>query len=254
VNFTKAIVRKPGPEIIKAITTAEMGEPDFDKANIQHSVYVETLESLGVEVTVLEADPQYPDGCFVEDTAVVTERCAIIDNPGAPSRKGEITAIEEALRGFYTQMEHICVPGTLEGGDVLRIEDDFYIGLSSRTNMEGANQLIQFLHKYDYTGVMVPMKEMLHLKTGLAYLENNVLLTAGEFVNHQLFHSFQEIIVEENEAYAANCIWINGSVLIPYGFPHTQDAIHKAGFSTIPLDTSEYQKLDGGLSCLSLRF
>jgi len=254
MKFTKAIVRKPGSELIKGLSTVELGLPDHDKACIQHSVYVETFELLGVEVTVLEADPRYPDGCFVEDTAVLTERCAIIDNPGAPSRKGEVKTIEEALHRFYDSVEHIEEPGTLEGGDVMRVGDHFYVGLSSRTSSEGADQLIQILNKHDYTGSVVPMKEMLHLKTGLAFLENNVLLVAGEFIHDPLFQSFEKIVIEEDEAYAANCIWINGSVLIPYGFPKTNEAIRKAGFPTIPLDMSEYQKLDGGLSCLSLRF
>ncbi|MFC1501794.1 dimethylarginine dimethylaminohydrolase family protein [bacterium] len=254
MKYKNAIVREPGPEIVNALRTDLLEEPDYSKAVIQHMVYVETLQTCGLEVTVLESDHEYPDGCFVEDTAVLTERCAIIDNPGAPSRKGEITAIGESLSDFYTDIEHIQDPGTLEGGDVLRVNDHFYIGLSRRTNEKGARQLSRLLEKYDYSSSVVELKDMLHLKTGVAYLEKNVLLVAGEFIHNPDFDAFQKIEIEKSEEYAANCIWVNDHVLVPYGFFRTEDAIQKAGFSTIPLDVSEFQKLDGGLSCLSLRF
>lgn len=254
MKYKNAIVREPGPEIVNALRTDLLEEPDYSKAVIQHLVYVETLQTCGLEVTVLESDPEYPDGCFVEDTAVLTERCAIIDNPGAPSRKGEITAIEESLSDFYTDIEHIQDPGTLEGGDVLRVNDHFYIGLSRRTNEKGARQLSRLLEKYDYSSSVVELQDMLHLKTGVAYLEKNILLVAGEFIHNPDFDAFQKIEIEKSKEYAANCIWVNDYVLIPYGFSRIEDAIHKAGFSTIPLDMSEFQKLDGGLSCLSLRF
>jgi dimethylargininase len=240
--------------MVHGLTTSHIGKPDYRKALIQHAAYVSALESCTVIVTVLDADPGFPDGCFVEDTAVLTGRCAIIDNPGEPSRKGEITAIEDVLRSFYSDIEHIQNPGTLEGGDVMQVKNHFYIGLSRRTNNEGAQQLIGFLEKYGYTGSVINMNEMLHLKTGLAYLGKNVLLAAGEFVHHPGFDAFHRIEINSREAYAANCLGVNDCVFVPRGFRTTREAVEKAGFSVVQLDMSEFQKLDGGLSCLSLRF
>ncbi|MFO7891189.1 MAG: N(G),N(G)-dimethylarginine dimethylaminohydrolase, partial [bacterium] len=151
-------------------------------------------------------------------------------------------------------IEHITPPGTLEGGDVLRAEDHFYIGLSSRTNKAGAEQLIGILKKYGYSGSAVNLKHMLHLKTGIAYVGRGIFLTAGECINHPVFTNQDNILVEDKEAYAANAIAVNGNVLIPSGFPSTRKKIEAAGLPVIELDVSEFQKMDGGLSCLSLRF
>jgi len=192
----------------------------------------------------------------VEDVAVLTERCAIITNPGADSRKGEEKEIVNTLSEFYPEerIEYISSPGTLEGGDVMMVGNHFYIGLSARTNAAGAEQFIKLLKKYSHTGSVVPLKKVLHLKTGLAYLENNNLLAAGEFVNTPDFESFNKIIIDKKESYSANCIWVNDKVIVPAGYTDTATAIKNAGYEVIPVDTSEYRKLDGGLSCLSLRF
>jgi len=134
------------------------------------------------------------------------------------------------------------------------VGNHFYIGLSERTNMEGANQLIEHLGKYGKTGEAVPLFEVLHLKTALAYLENNHLIVGGEFITHPTFEKFNKIEITEDEAYACNCIWMNDTIIVPEGYPKTQKAIEDKGFKIITVDTSEYRKLDGGLSCLSLRF
>jgi dimethylargininase len=134
------------------------------------------------------------------------------------------------------------------------VGNHFYIGNSERTNREGADQLIRILEKQGMTGSVVPLKEMLHLKSGLSYLEENRLLISGEFINQPTFDGFQKIEVGPDESYAANSLWINSKVLVPAGFPKTLKKIEQAGYKTIVLDVSEFQKLDGGLSCLSLRF
>jgi dimethylargininase len=252
--FMHAIVRKPCQNLVRGITAANLGTPDYEKAILQHAVYVDGLRSCGLEVIVLEADEQYPDSTFVEDTAVVTEKMAVITNPGVPSRKGEETSVAEALKSFFPCLEYIQPPGTLEGGDVMKVGDHFFIGLSQRTNREGANQFARIAEKFGYASSLVPLKHVLHLKTGVAYLENKKLLAAGEFMAHPVFEDFHRVPVGEDELYAANSVWVNGWVLVPAGFEKTKRAIEDLGYSVKDIDVSEFRKLDGGLSCLSLRF
>lgn len=252
--FTKAIVRKPCPNLTQGITHAGLGVPDYHKALLQHARYTDVLRELGLEVTLLEADDRFPDSVFVEDVAICTPHCAIVSRPGANSRRDEIEGIRESLHQHYDNVEHIDEPGTLDGGDVMMVGSHYYIGLSERTNPEGAEQLITILERYGMTGSQVPLQEVLHLKTGVSYLEENTLLVSGEFVSRDTFKDFRMIKVPPEEAYAANGIWINGSVLVPAGFPYTQKQIEDCGYTTIPLEMSEFEKLDGGLSCLSLRF
>jgi dimethylargininase len=254
--FRFAIVRTPSPNIRDGITTASLGKPVYEDALQQHAGYISALQACGVEVIVLPADPAYPDACFVEDTAVLAERVAVITNPGAPSRKGEELKVAAALRAHYPddRIERITSPGTLEGGDVMRVGNQFYIGLSERTNKEGARQLIGSLASHGYTGSTVRLSEVLHLKSGLAYLENDLLLTAGEFIHHPEFEKFNRILIDPKDAYSANCITINGTVLVPAGYPDTRKKIEAAGCATREVEVSEFRKIDGGLSCLSLRF
>lgn len=260
--FTHAIVRQPGRSLANGITSApELGRPIYEKALAQHDAYRAALESCGLEVTVLPALEEFPDSCFVEDTAVVTRCGAIIDNPGAPSRNGEAAAMEPTLRQFFDNdhIARITNPGTLEGGDVMMVGDHFYAGRSARTNAEGIAQFVEILKGWGLSGSEVPLREVLHLKTGVNYLGLNkagerVLLVAGEFVDRPDFAAFRRIVVPEEEAYAANSLWVNGTVIVPSGYPRVLAAIQEAGFPTIEVDTSEYRKVDGGLSCLSLRF
>ncbi|KRQ86531.1 N(G),N(G)-dimethylarginine dimethylaminohydrolase [Caloramator mitchellensis] len=252
--FKNAIVKKPGESMIYGITTANLGQPVYELAIKQHKNYVDTLKKCGLEVEVLEADENYPDSCFIEDVALLTKRCAIITNPGAESRKGEIKSIPDVLKKYYENIEYIKSPGTIEAGDIMMVGDTFYIGLSNRTNLDGANQMKEILRKYGYDAVFVPLKEVLHLKTGVSYLENNNLLVSGEFIESPLFEGFNKIIVPQDEAYAANCIWVNGHVLVPEGFSKTKEVIENLGYIVEVVDVSEFRKLDGGLSCLSLRF
>lgn len=252
--FKHIIVRRPCRQMIHGLTAASLGQPDYDQALKQHDAYIEAMKHCGVEVTVLEADERYPDSTFIEDTAVLTQRCAIVANPGAPSRKGEEVQVAETLTKFYQDIETITAPGTLDGGDVMMAGEHFYIGLSQRTNQEGAAQFIAALGKYGYTGSVVPLEKMLHLKTGVAYLENNNLLATGEFLDRQEFKQYNIIPVDSDECYAANSIWVNGTVLVPAGYPKLSKSVQQADYPIIEVDVSEFRKLDGGLSCLSLRF
>jgi len=254
MRFTKAIVRTPGRSMVDGLTAANLGKPQYETALSQHTSYVQALEAAGLDVIVLMPDEQYPDSTFVEDTALLTSQCAMITRPGAPSRRGETEAIESVLEEFYTNIEQVKPPGTVDAGDILMVGMHFYIGLSQRTNKEGADQVIQILKRYGMTGSTIPLADVLHLKSGVAYLEHNRLVAAGEFINLSDFESYEMIKVDEDEQYAANCLWINGTVLTASGFLQITSIIEGLGYQTVQLDMSEYQKLDGGLSCLSLRF
>lgn len=253
--FKNVIVRRPARSLSNGITSNPgLGKPVYENAIVQHDNYIEALKKCGVNVHVLDSDERYPDSCFVEDVAVCTKKFAMVTSPGAETRKGEEKEIIEALKKYYDDLEYVKAPGTLEGGDVMMVGDHFYIGLSDRTNKAGAEQLIDALKRHGMDGSVVEMKEMLHLKTGLAYLEDNVLLVAGEFVEKEEFKNYKKIVIEEDESYAANCIRVNDYVLVPEGYEKTKKNIEAAGLKVMTVDTSEYKKVDGGLSCLSLRF
>jgi dimethylargininase len=252
--FKQAIVRRPCMEMADGITTADLGNPDYGQAMKQHDRYVEVLEECGLQVRVLESDSRFPDSVFIEDVALCTPHCAIITHPGALSRQGEQVEMQSVLSGFYQNIERILSPGTVEAGDVMMVGAHYFIGLSERTNMEGASQLIRILQRFGMTGSLVPLKHVLHLKTGVSYLENNNLLVCGEFIDYPDFARFSKILVSDEEAYAANSLWINGTVLIPEGHPETMAGIMEKGYQVVELDVSEFRKMDGGLSCLSLRF
>ena len=253
-RFKHAIVRKPGKSMVNGLTDANLGVPDYELASTQHAKYVEALLSCGVDVKILDADEKYPDSCFVEDVALCTPHCAIITRPGAVSRRGETIAMKKVLENFYQNIEVISVPGTLDAGDVMMVKEHYYIGLSDRTNKKGASQLISFLKKYGMSGSTLKLEKVLHLKTGVAYLENENMLVGGEFVSAPRFQQYNLLEISPHEAYSANSIWVNGKVVIPSGYPVTKLMISKLGYPVIEVDMSEFQKLDGGVSCLSLRF
>ena len=251
--FTRAIVRAVPETIDAGITSADLGKPDYGKACEQHDRYVGALERCGLKVTVLGADERYPDSAFVEDTAVVTDRCAIIANPGAAGRRGEVHQVEEVFSGLYENVERIVSPGTLDGGDVLQVGDHFYVGLTRRTNREGAEQLSALLRGYGFGASFVKLRRFLHLKTGVAYLGGNDLVVAGELVANDEFEGFDKIFVTPEEEYCANCIRVNDHVLVARGCEKTKEKIVERGYEVIELEMSEFRKVDGGLSCLSLR-
>ncbi|WP_432667458.1 arginine deiminase family protein [Wukongibacter baidiensis] len=251
--FKTIIVRKPASTVVNGQTTSDLGIPDYEKAKVQHNEYIEVLKTCDVEVKILEADERYPDSCFVEDPAVVTEDFAIITNPGVDTRNGEKYIMEEGLKDCFDKFEYIT-DGTLEGGDVMQIDKHFYIGLSKRTNKKGAEEFISIVEKYGYTGEVVQLIEMFHLKTGVNYIGDNTVLVSGEFIEDKRFDKFEKIIINDDEMYAANCIRVNDYLVMPADFPKTKKQLLDAGFKIKEVHMSEFQKIDGGLSCLSLRF
>ena len=240
--------------MVDGLTTAHLGKPEYEKALRQHGRYVQVLKELGLEVVVLPPDGKFPDSTFVEDTALLTPRGVVITRPGAPSRRGETAAIRKTLTAYFENIREINAPGTVDAGDILQVESHYYIGLSERTNQSGAQQMIRILDEWGYSASTIPLKNMLHLKSGVAYLSNNFLVVAGELLGRPEFDHFEQIKIIADESYAANCLSINGTILMPAGFPVTRTALQKTGQPVIEVELSEFRKIDGGLSCLSLRF
>jgi dimethylargininase len=255
--FKKAFVREPGKNFAAGLTSVDLGRPVVERALEQHRAYCEVLERCGLEVIRLPTDEQYPDSTFVEDTAVLTPRGAIITRPGAATRLNEIDAIEPILRQHFAEVQSIVSPGTLDGGDICEAGEHFFIGVSHRTNEAGAQQLARVLDSFGYTSSLIDIRglsNILHLKSGLAYLGGKRLAVIEALRGLPEFSGYDLIGVHSDEAYAANCLPINGKVLIAAGFPAFQQRLDSLGYETIALEMSEFQKMDGGLSCLSLRF
>jgi dimethylargininase len=251
--FTHAIIRKPGDNFAHGITTSNLGTPSYELIMKQHEAYAKTLRSLGLELIVLDALPDYPDAYFVEDTAVVTPDVAIITNPGVVDRKGEEDTIERVL-AKYRKTFRIHAPGTVDGGDVLMVGSHFFIGISQRTNKEGAEQLGRILEEYGNTWTTVLVEAGLHLKSSVNYISKNMLLITERFSCRDEFKGYDKIVLDKAEEYAGNTLLINGSLIIPEGFPGTMKKLASTGLDIIELDVSEVRKMDGGLTCMSLRF
>jgi dimethylargininase len=255
--FLRAIVRPPAPNFSRGLTTAGLGLPDYERALEQHEAYCAALVHCGLTVTRLAPDEDYPDSTFVEDTAVLTSRCAVLTRSGAPSRTGEVASIRLALAEFFPSLNAIEAPGTVDGGDVCEAGKHFFIGLSERTNEAGASQLAAFLSPFGYTCSLLDIRSsssLLHLKSGLAYLGNSRLVVTERLACRADFVGYDHLIVNNAEAYAANCVRVNDYVLVAAGYPVFTARLRELGYQTIELEMTEFEKMDGGLSCLSLRF
>jgi dimethylargininase len=255
--FKNAIVRIPGTNLAQGLTSVDLGVPSYDTVLQQHSRYCEALQECGLTITTLDADLNHPDSTFVEDTAVLTPRGVILTRPGAPSREGEVVAMRETISRFLPTALGIEAPGTLDGGDICEAEDHFFLGLSHRTNEEGCRQLAAHLAGQGYTSSVVDVRGMtsiLHLKSGISYIGNNTLVVMEEMAGNDLFRIYELIRVSVEESYAANCVRVNDRVLVAAGYPHLMAELVNRGFNPLVLEMSEFQKMDGGLSCLSLRF
>jgi dimethylargininase len=255
--FRNAIVRPPSPNFGNGLTTADLGSPDHALALAQHEAYCTALERCGLALTRLPADHRHPDSTFVEDTAILAVGRAILTRPGAASRRGEVAGIREALATFYDSLERIEEPGTLDGGDVCEADGHVLIGLSERTNEEGARQLAAFFSISGITSDTVDVRGVpgiLHLKSGLAFVGHGRMVAIAALAAHPALARYQVLTVHDEEAYAANCVLVNDRILVPGEHPRTLAALEHLGTETIALAMSEFRKMDGGLSCLSLRF
>ena len=256
-RFTRALLRRPGLRFAAGLTTSGEGPPDPDLALAQHAAYAEALAALGLTLTILEADEHIPDGVFVEDTAVVAAGGAVITNPGAPSRAGETDAIATALADVFPSLARIAAPGTVDGGDVCETDDIVLIGLSDRTNLDGARQLAAHLAAVGRPSEVVEalgVAGLLHLKSGISYLGDGRLVVDPRVADLPAFGRFERVLVDPAEAYAANCVRVNDRVLVARGYPRFAERLDRLGYQPLLLDVSEFRKMDGGLSCLSIRF
>ncbi len=252
-TFSCAIVRMPSPTVAQGITSSDLGPADYATMLQQHLSYTAVLRSLGLKIIKLPSLPDFPDAHFVEDVAVITTEVAVITRPGAEQRRGETEHIRAAL-AEHRPLAEIKEPGTLDGGDVLRIDRTFYVGISGRTNEAGVQQLQAILSEFGYEVVPVPLEAGLHLKSDVNYIGRNTLLLTERWVDNALFAGYEQIVVPAAETYAANTLLVNGRLLTPMGFQETHAALREAGFDILEISISEAEKMDGGLSCLSLRF
>lgn len=251
MHYQFAITRRPGRSFAQGITTANLGAPDFQLALAQHEQYVATLQACGLEVIDLAADESFPDGCFVEDTALVTPEFAVITNPGAMSRRGETAALIPVLEK-YRPLQFLPATVTLDGGDVMLIERTFYVGLSERTTTAAAAALGEIVASHGYRVMPIVVADILHLKTGVCYIGEETIVATPQFARCPEFSGYRKIETVPAEAYAANCLRINDHIVMAAGFPDLRHKLAQRGWPVLEVEMSESRKMDGGLTCSSL--
>jgi dimethylargininase len=249
-----AITRGVSPAIVNCELTFMARAPiHYAKAVEQHRAYEQVLEKLGATVISLPAEPALGDSMFVEDPALVLDEVALIFPLGTESRRAEAASLAKVLSRFR-ELKHVQLPGTAEGGDILRVERQLFAGLSKRTNEEGILQLQSIIPEYGYTVTTVPVSGCLHLKSALTFLGRNTLLANRKWFDVSCMPGFDWIDVAPEEAHAANALAFGDTVILPASFPLTRARIEARGFTVLPLDISELQKAESGLTCSSLLF
>jgi len=249
-----AITRAVSPGILKCELSFIPRQPiDLEIAREQHRAYEQLLEKVGAQIISLPAEPTLPDSMFVEDPAIVLDEVAVIFPLGTESRRPEAASIAAALEKFR-KLAHVTLPGMVEGGDVLRIGRTLYVGLTRRSNAEGVRQLGAILAPYDYSVVPVTVSGSLHLKSAVTYLGNEKLLANRNWFDPRPLSVYQFLDVDPAEPHGANALALSDTVIFPASFPRTRVRIESAGFHVTPLDISELQKAESGLTCSSLIF
>ena len=249
-----ALTRAISPAIVNCELSFIDRKPiDLAAAQKEHHAYEKLLGKLGARVISLRAEPDLPDSMFVEDPAIVLDELAVILPLGTETRRPEALSLAEALSQFR-KLEHISLPGTLEGGDVLRIARKLFVGLTQRSNAEGIRQLAAILAPHNYEVIPVPVTGCLHLKSAVTSLGRNTLLANRSWFDAAPLAGFEWVDVDPAEPHAANALALGGTVIFPASFPHTRTRIETRGFSVTPLDISELQKAESGLTCSSLLF
>ncbi len=233
------------------ITHIERTPIDVSIARTQHHEYVNTLKQLGCQVIELCEEPDLPDSVFVEDTAFILDEVAVITRPGADSRKPETESIIRALSP-YRPLVHITAPGTVDGGDVLVLGKNIYVGISTRSNIIAIGQIQKLLSEYGYKVTGVEMHDCLHLKTAVTRVDERTLLINPKWVDTFHFRNFDLIEVDASEPFAANCLPVGWEILYPTTFPKTQHKLKQKGFKIAAVDVSELAKAEGAVTCCSL--
>lgn len=249
-----AITRAVGPAILNCELSFIPRSPiDLAVAVKQHRAYEQVLEKLGARVVSLPAEDLLPDSMFVEDPAIVLDELAVIFPLGTDSRRPEAASIAQALSP-YRKLQHVTLPGTLEGGDILRLGRKLFVGVSKRSNVEGIRQLSAILAPHKYEVIPVPVTGCLHLKSAVTSLGRDTLLANRAWFDPTPFSGYQWLDVDLSEPHAANALALGDSIIFPASFPRTRSRIEVLGFHVTPLDISELQKAESGLTCSSLIF
>jgi dimethylargininase len=254
-HFNNAIVRSPGRSIAQGLRARDAGNPDPERFADQHRAYIQALEDAGVRVRVLPALEEFPDSVFIEDSALCLPWGAVTLRPGATTRTGEGAVMEGVLKSCFDDVRAIGEDGFIEGGDILLTESEIIVGLSARTDAAGAAAL-----KDRVTGwggnvrILETPPDVLHFKTACGLIDDETILLTGALDQMDFFKGYRTIITPEGEEAAANAIAVNDRVFVSEGFPKTAELLDNSGYKVITIATGEAAKVDGGLSCMSLRF
>ncbi len=249
-----AITRQVSPAIANCeLTHLPRVAIDYELAAQQHRRYEQTLDELGCRVVSLEAEPAFPDSVFIEDVAVILDEVGILAWPGPVSRQEEVALIAPVL-GTYRELRAIDPPGTLEGGDVLRIGKTIFVGLTGRTDPRGFEQFRSHVERYGYSVTPVPVSECLHLKSAVTQVGRHTLLINPRWTDRSIFRDFELLEVDPKERYAANGLLIEDRLIYPQSFPRTAERLTRHGIQLELIDLSELQKAEGAVTCCSLVF
>lgn len=252
--FNRAIIRHASHSVADGLRAVDAGAPDFEGVQREQYAYARALEDAGVTLVELPALERYPDALFVEDTALAFNGSAILLKPGAATRRGEADEIAPTLAQNFKYVLKL-EEGTAEGGDVLFTPRGLFIGVSARTNPQGARALMSLLNKLGLHGRAVSTPAgVLHLKSDCSLLDEDTVLCTPRLAASEIFEGFRIIPTPPGEEAAANALRINESVLVSRGYPRTAELLEKAGLTVVTLATVEIAKIDAGLSCLSLRW
>lgn len=254
-QFARAITRRPGSSVTKGLRAVDTGSPDLALMLRHHADYVAALRETGAEVIELEPLEAYPDALFVEDTALCLPEGAVLMRPGAPSRMGEVAEMAAVIRRLFDRVAEIRGSGTIEGGDILTTPREVLVGRSARTDAAGIAELAGILDGWGRTLREITVPDgVLHFKTDCSLLDGQTILATERLARSGCFDGYRVILTAPGEEAAANTIRFNRFVLIPAGFPATAKRLRDSGYELREIDNSECAKLDGGMSCLSLRF
>jgi dimethylargininase len=249
-----AITRAVSPAIVNCELSFIDRKPiDLAVARQQHHAYEKLLGKLGARVISLPAEPDLPDSLFVEDPAIVLDELAVILPLGTKTRRREASSLAQSLAKFRT-LQYVSLPGTLEGGDVLRIGRKLFVGLTQRSNSEGLRQLAAILAPHNYEVISVPVTGCLHLKSAVTHLGRNTLLANRAWFDATPLAGHEWIDVDSAESHAANALALGDTIIFPASFPRTRERIEARGFHVTSIDISELQKAESGLTCSSLLF
>jgi dimethylargininase len=254
-HFSNAIVRAPAESIAAGLRALDVGDPDPLTFADQHRRYVQALEGAGVHVDLLPAWEQFPDSVFIEDSALCLPEGAATLRPGAATRTGESAVMADVLGPYFDDIRNVGEDGFIEGGDIMITESEIIVGLSERTDAAGARALQDCVRDWGWVvRILQTPPDVLHFKTACGLLDGETIVVTKAMNTAGFFDAYKTIVLPEGEEAAANSIAVNDRMLIPDGFPGAAELIAGAGFSVVQLDISEAAKVDGGLSCMSLRF